>query len=118
MDTCWSLRDFRLSEYAIEVHGTDGSFLVTDDYVKVQLHKDGMGGSQTYFKQNFDTSVSFLLSEPELTLEDEAFLSALAKSSLPELNFFEAAKVNAIIDLIEKSGTSQEVISVEEPAAG
>ena len=53
-----------------------------------------------YHKQSFDTSAPFLLADPEYTREDEAFLSAIETKHLPELNFFEAAKVNALIDRI------------------
>ena len=111
MDACWSIRSFRLPEMSIEIRGKNGTLLLTDDYLKVQLDKvgpAGAGGSHVYYKQSFDTSVPFLLDEPELTMEDAAFLLSMEKRTMPSSNFFQAAKVNMLIDQINKSATSRE----------
>jgi predicted dehydrogenase len=104
LDTCWSVRSSRLPEISIEIYAKNGMLTVTDDFIKLRLEKgDGVERSQVYHKQSFDNSVSFLLADPEFTREDEAFLAAVRKRSMPELNFFEAAKVNALIDRINKN---------------
>jgi predicted dehydrogenase len=96
------MRDFRLPDTLIEVQGTNGNITVTDDYVKLEINgQDPLETSvEMDYKQSFDTSVSFLLADPEYTKEDETFLSAIRTEHLPELNFFEASKVNALIDRI------------------
>jgi len=104
VDACWSIRSFRLPEVSIEVHGKNGMLRVTDDFLKVRIDGGGaaaVAGTQTFNKQSFDSSVPFLLADPEFTKEDEAFLLAVRESRIPDLNFFEAAKVNAIIDQID-----------------
>lgn len=103
VDLCWSIRNVRLPEISIEVHGRDGMLIVTDDFVKIQVNskaKEGLGGVQVWYKQSFETSVPFLLAEPEFTLEDVAFISAVNERTMPDLNFFEAAKVNELMERI------------------
>jgi len=104
IETCWCLRNFRLPEISIETYGKKGMLTVSDDFVKLSMD-GGIGGeqSQTFYKQSFETSVSFLLADPEYTIEDETFLAAVRKRMRPELDFFEAAKVNAIIDRINEN---------------
>jgi len=109
MDACWSIPSFRLPEISIEVHGKNAMLVVTDDFVKIKSNKDGgtrSGGSQMYLKQSFDTCVPFLLADPEFTREDETFLSAVHKRTMTDPNFFNAAKVNDVIDRIENSASS------------
>jgi predicted dehydrogenase len=102
LDASWSVPRFRLPELSIEVYGDLGTLTLTDDFVRLEVDKTGIGSRpvQVYYKQSFDTSVSFLLADPEYTKEDEAFLHGMKERALPELNFFEAAKVNKIIDRI------------------
>jgi predicted dehydrogenase len=102
LDTCWCVRNFRLPEISIEVYGEKGITTVSDDFVKLALG-GGLGNSKTLYRQSFDNPVSFLLADPEYTLEDEAFLKGLEGGSKPQSNFFEAAKVNAIIDRINEN---------------
>jgi len=104
-DLCWSMRNLRLPETAIEVHGRNGMLSVTDDFLSVQLEKKGKVGlrtAQVWYKQSFNTSVPFLLADSEYTREDEAFLKSVRTRALPEINFFEAAKVNTLIGGINK----------------
>jgi predicted dehydrogenase len=107
MDACWSVPEYRLPELLVEIHGQGGTIAVTDDFVKLELHGSGglgSGTAATSYKQSFDTSVPFLLAEPEYTKEDQAFIRCIHERVLPELNFFQAARVNKIIDrIIENS---------------
>jgi predicted dehydrogenase len=101
LDACWSVRNFRLPEFSIEVFGKKGSLRVTDDLLNVDVEKDdGTRIRRAYYKQSFDTSVSFLLADPEYTKQDESFLRSIQERSLPMSNFFESARVNMILDRI------------------
>jgi predicted dehydrogenase len=105
LDVSWSIRNFRLPEISIEVHGKSGLMVATDDSVRVQLDKDisaGIGEGQVWHKQSFATSVPFLLADPEFTKEDAAFLDSIDKGRAASPDFFEAAKVNAVIDRINE----------------
>ena len=108
MDTCWSMRGFRLPELSIEIHGKKGNLTVTDDFVRLETEIESdleSAVTQAYYKQSFDTSVSFLLADPEYTKEDEAFLRAENQPTSPKSDFFEAAKVNGLIDRMIESAT-------------
>jgi predicted dehydrogenase len=105
IDACWSISNFRLPEFLIEIYGRDGLLTVTDDYVKFAPGRGSgkMGGGQTHHRQSFETLVPFLLAEPDYTMEDVAFLSAVRSKTMPELSFVHAAKVNLLIDRILES---------------
>lgn len=103
MDTCWSMRGYRLPEITIDVYGKNGTLTVTDDYLKTTLDREA--GRKTHeekplYKQSFDTSVPFLLAEPEYTKEDQEFLTCVRTKASPDVSFTEAAKVNELIDRI------------------
>jgi predicted dehydrogenase len=100
MDACWCMPDFRLPEIMIEVYGKRGSFTVTDDVLKVDVDRDGKRTRETYYKQSFDVPISYLLADPEFTLQDENFIRSFSEKKLPETNFHESSKVNFIIDQI------------------
>lgn len=104
IDACWCIRNYRLPEISIEVYGEKGIMTVSDDFVKLTES----GKSQTLYRQSFHTSVSYLLADPEYTIEDEAFLAAVRKRTKPQVDFSEAAKVNAIIDRINESAQRAE----------
>lgn len=105
IDVCWSLPNFRLPEFLIEVYGRNGVLTVTDDYVKFAPSRgnDKIGEGQTLHRQSFETSVPFLLAEADYTMEDVAFLNAVRTQTMPESSFLQAAKVNALIDKIHES---------------
>jgi len=108
MDTCWSIGSFRLPELSIEIHGKKGTMTVTDDFVRLETNTENdfdSGAAQVYYKQSFDTSVSFLLADPEYTKEDEAFLRTANQSMPHKSDFFEATRVNALIDRVIESAT-------------
>jgi predicted dehydrogenase len=105
IDACWSIPNFRLPEFLIEIYGRNGVLTVTDDYVSFSPGRGSgkMGGSQTYHRQSFGTSAPFLLADIDYTMEDIAFVNAVRTQTTPELNFPQAAKVNALIDKILES---------------
>ena len=108
MDTCWSIRSFRLPELSIEIHGKKGTLTVTGDFVRLETDIESdleTAVTQVNYKQSFNTSVSFLLADPEYTKEDEAFLRAESQPTAHKVDFFEAAEVNALIDRMTESAT-------------
>jgi predicted dehydrogenase len=105
-DACWSIRNFRMPEIRIEVYGKNGTLVVTDDFVTLSTDRH-IGQTQTLHKQSFNTSVPFLLADPEYTWEDLEFIAKTRERTLPDLNFFEAAKVNSAIDRIVAANVAQ-----------
>lgn len=105
IDVCWSVSSYRLPEVLLQIYGKDGIMTVTDDFVKVSSGQNSGGGSRTYNRQSFQVSTPFLLTDPEYTLEDAAFLEAIRTQVPPDSNFVQAAKVNALIDRILANAT-------------
>jgi len=102
-DISWSVRNYRLPEIFLEVHGTNGVLTVCDDYVKLQLDEDRgetLAGTHMLRKPELQPSVPFLLGDPEFCVEDQAFLQALQKKGSVEPDFGDAAKVNSLMDKI------------------
>jgi predicted dehydrogenase len=102
VDACWSVPNFRLPEFLIEIYGKEGILSVTDDYMKFAPGRGSgkMGGGQTYHRQSFETSAPFLLADIDYTMEDVAFLNAVRTRIAPEPSFIQGAKVNLLIDKI------------------
>jgi predicted dehydrogenase len=103
IDMSWSIRNFRLPELYLEAHGTNGALVVSDDFVKVQLDNAGMNmpaGLHVFRRPELQPSVPFLLAEPEFTLEDIAFRTALSNQKSSEPSFLAGAKVVEITDAI------------------
>ncbi len=106
LDACWSITGYRLPEISIELYGKGGILTVTDDFVKFMGGRQGSQEAATLLhKQSFDTSVPFLLADPEYALEDQAFLASVERKTQPDLNFLEAAKTNSMIDQINEPHT-------------
>ncbi len=76
VDACWSVRGFRLPEITLEIHGKEGNMILTDDELRIEPGNEDQK-EQILYNQSFDTSVPFLLANPEYTTEDQ---------SLPECN--------------------------------
>lgn len=105
VDACWSVSTYRLPEVLLEIHGTSGMLTVTDDFAKYTLSNQANADTRSHFynRQSLGVPTPFLLTDPEYTLEDVAFLDAARTRTNPETNFVEAAKVNALIDRILQS---------------
>jgi len=100
MDTCWSVRAFRLPEILMEIYGKEGNMILTDDELRIEFDREE-SKAQVYYNQSFDTSVPFLLANPEYTAEDQVFVDAIENKSHPAPDFVEAAKVNSLIERIQ-----------------
>ena len=112
LDISWSQRGYRLPEIGLEVQGTNGSMSVSDDYVRIHADKPVRGvieaGRHVFQRPAFNTSVDFLLAEPEYTFEDKSFLMAIMEGNQEvEPNFHTAAKVNEFVDLIHKEAAHE-----------
>ncbi|HKM50870.1 MAG TPA: Gfo/Idh/MocA family oxidoreductase [Candidatus Bathyarchaeia archaeon] len=108
LDVCWSVSNYRLPQVLLEVYATNGILTVTDDFVKVSSSKQFSVDdeeSRIYHKQSFQVPIPFLLTDPEYTLEDVAFLEAIRTQATPETSFVQAAKVNTLIDKILANST-------------
>ncbi len=106
VDVSWSIRGYRLPEIIIEIHGTNGAMVVTDDYVRIQTDAQAKGAvareAQTIQKTSLDSSVEFLLADPEFTIEDKYFLESVGSKKAAQPDFRTAANLNQMIDLLHQ----------------
>jgi len=111
LDASWSMRNYRLPEINIEVHGSNGTMLVNDDYIRVTLDNinrdiDGLRlreGITTIYKQDLFKGVPIDIGGVEYTREDMHFIECIKEKRQSVINVFEASKVQAVIDAIYSS---------------
>jgi predicted dehydrogenase len=110
LDISWSQRGYRLPEIRIEVQGTNGFMSISDDYLRIRADNPVKNvveaGSQVIQKPSLNSSVDFLLAEPEYTLEDKYFLDALVEGRQVEPSFHTAVKTNDFVDMIHKAAAA------------
>jgi len=103
-EVSWSARNYRIPEIMIEIQGEKGSLTITDDYLGVDtdqsLPEIITGGKKILRKVDFDTNVPFLLADPEFTVEDEHFLTAVQNRSPVQPDFEAGTRVNQVIDSV------------------
>lgn len=110
LDASWSVRNYRLPEVRIEVHGEKGMLVVNDDYVKTYLDKESSW--TTYFKQDLYRGVDFDLGGPEYTLEDEYLLECIRNRRKAESDVFDGFKVQKVVEAIYRSASEKHAIEV------
>jgi len=108
LDASWSVRNYRLPEIKIEIHGDKGMLIVTDDYLKIYL--DEIAGWKTYYKQDLFKGVEFDLGGPEYTLEDKHFIESVKNNEKTEIDIMQAFAVQKVIDAIYKSASKRCVV--------
>ncbi len=121
LDASWSVRNYRLPEMSIEVHGSNGTMLVNDDYIRITLDDaskavDGLGireGITTIYKQDLFKGVSIDIGGVEYTREDMHVVECVKEGRQSMINVFEAAKVQAVIDAIYNSAKNNSWLEVD-----
>ncbi len=117
IDVSWSVRGYRLPETSLEIHGSDGRMVVTDDYIKLSIDKPIEGillgrelspGDHILYRQSLEDSPPFLYGDPEYSFEDEAFVRAVGTLKPCEPSFEVAAAVNRVIDLVRQNAARRE----------
>jgi predicted dehydrogenase len=98
-DVSWCKKDYRLPEVGFSIAGSKGKLDVNDD--EVRLSEDN-GGSHLWYRHDLDDNVPFWLALPEYYREDQHFVRSAMESSKAEPDFQAAAKVDKIIDEVEK----------------
>lgn len=106
LEVGWSMRNYYPNEHVIEVHGTSGTAVASDDELTLILDKESNGYRAGMNRFNFTTltpTPRYLLTYPEYTLEDQYFLNCVSAGSKPRPDFSDAAKVNRLADSIREA---------------
>lgn len=112
MDTSWSVRNHRLPEIKIEIHGEKGMLIVTDDYVKIYTDQEAKW--KKYYKQDLYAGVEFDLGGPEYTREDRHMIESVKQKKDTGLDILEGFKVQKVVDGIYKSASINSAVESDE----
>ncbi|MEN6553751.1 MAG: Gfo/Idh/MocA family oxidoreductase [Methanobacterium sp.] len=112
IDTSWSVRNYRLPEIKIEVHGEKGMLVVTDDYVKIYSDQDSRW--ETYYKQDLYEGVGFDLGGPEYTREDIHMIESVKQERASGLDIFDGFKAQKVVEGIYKSASTKSAVEGDE----
>lgn len=108
----WSIRNYRLPEFRIEMHFDEGTITATEKYINIYSEKENdfiRKGWNNYYKQNITKDVPINIGGPEYTLEDLHFIDCILENKRTICDFREAAKTNHIIDKIYSSIEKEKV---------
>ena len=102
----WTMRNYAPNDHAIEIHGTKGTAVATDDELTLYLDNSKgdvfAKGITKYHTSQLTPEVPYLLTYPEYVCEDQYFLGSIVdgKRSLPD--FEQASRINQIVDDIRE----------------
>lgn len=106
VDMGWSMRNYVPSEHSIEIHGTNGAIIATEDQLTLYIDTAVKGvveaGAHTFHSSQLAAPPSYLLTYPEYSLEDEYFLRSCANESAAQPDFDVASKANQLADEIRR----------------
>jgi len=98
-DVSQCMEMYRLPEIGLLIRGSKGIMKVNDDKVELKLDD---GKSFTWYRHDLNDNVFFWLGEPEYFREDEHFVKSVLEGCNAEPNFYNASKVDYIIDQVRK----------------
>ena len=112
LQVSWSIRNYRLPEFRIEIHLDEGTIIVTEKYLNIYSEKEVDSikkGWNTYYKQNLTNNIQINLGGAEYTLEDLHFLNCILENKKTLCDFREAAKTNFVLDKVYSSMKKERV---------
>ena len=98
-DISWTKEGYRLPEFGLIITGSKGTISVNSD--RVRIEKDS-GECNDFYRQDLDDHVPFLLAASEYYRENELFIKAVMEGGKAKPDFTEAAKVDYLIEQVEK----------------
>ncbi len=96
-DVSWVKEGYRMPEFGLAIRGTKGTIKVDDSCVRLLLN---LGQSETWYRQDLDDHVSFLLGESEYFRENDHFISSIIQNTKPEPSFQTATRVDYLLDQV------------------
>ncbi|HEV2139021.1 MAG TPA: Gfo/Idh/MocA family oxidoreductase [Nitrososphaerales archaeon] len=106
-EVSWSVPGYRLLETRIDIVGNNGTLVVSDDYLRMEIIEDIpsiiKSGRHYLRKPELYPGVDFLIGEPEYCLEDKYFLDCVKSHTQPRLGLDTGVKVSRVIQTIYES---------------
>ena len=94
IESSWCTENYRLPEIGLVVNEARGILHVNEDRVELNLDDEK---PITWYKQDLDDFVSFVLGATEYVREDDFFIRAVADGGLGNPDFSSSSRVNDII---------------------
>ncbi len=110
LDTSWSVRNYRLPEITIEVHGEKGMMTVNDDFIRINVDNKFEGfqpSLTTIWKQDLVRGTIIDIAGPEYTHEDIHVVNCVNHKTQTLISSFEAAKTQSVIESMYVSGVER-----------
>ena len=99
----WCAEGFRMPEVEFSIIGSEGTLVVNDDYIRLTVG----GEVSTSYRLNLCDNVAFWLGSPEYYREDEFFFKAVKDKLIGQPNFDSAARVELVIEEVEKKANNK-----------
>lgn len=115
LQVSWSIRNYRLPEFKMQIHLEGGVITVTEKYITIYSEANNSyikKGWTTYYKQELKKDIPINIAGPEYTLEDLHLLDCTIEGKKTICDFREAAKTNFVIDSIYSSIKNESVEKV------
>jgi len=116
MDASWSIPGFRLQEINFVIEGQKGKMEVSNDMIKMYLHKSGDGfkkGWTTLHKIDLGDSADFFLGSEEFNIEDKHFVECCIQKKRPLVSGKEGFEVQRIIESIYRSAREKRIVDMD-----
>ena len=98
-DISWCKENYRMPNFGLTVHGTNGILTVNDYSVVLEP----TGGKQVqWYRPELNDHVPFLLGEPEYYREDEHFVKSILTGEKAEPSFKTASIVDQVIEQVKQ----------------
>jgi len=94
-DISWAKEGYRTPEFGLAIRGTEGTIKVDDSVLMFALDR---AQSKTWYRQDLDDHVTFLLGESEYFRENDHFIKSIIFNGKSEPNFQTATKVDYLLE--------------------
>lgn len=99
----WVKKGYRMPEFGLVIRGTEGTIKVDDSKLVFTINR---AQSNTWYRQDLDDHVSFLLGESEYFRENDQFIKSIISNGKSEPSFKTATKVDHLLEQVR--GTDNE----------
>ncbi|KPJ68853.1 hypothetical protein AMJ44_05320 [candidate division WOR-1 bacterium DG_54_3] len=116
LDANWSIPGYRLATIEIAVEGENGFMEITNDYIKLNLHRqidDLEGGWTTLHKIDLQSTSHFDLGSEGYYDEDRDFIECCLNREKPQVSWKEGYEVQKVIEAVYLSAEAQRPVDMD-----